>query len=770
MEARLGADFSDVVVHTDADAAASAASVSARAYTVGNEVVFGAGSFAPETAEGRHRLAHELVHVEQQRRGPVSGTDGGRGLAVSSPSDALEQEAKATATRGLSDSGGRPASASIGRRVGLSARPTAKRPPSARPVTSRLVVQRDDGSPGISPPVDTRGFWDAVRAGDWQGAASTLVRFDAGTIENQVNALEVENLEPLKAASDRVNGVDAPKVRVPILDRQFTLAASSDRWNDAAALLNAFSSEDIKKRIDVMDPRWLAPLKAAADATLGDAAPRIRAPILRRWFWDALGSDYEGAARTLNAFSVTDIVGLVAKVPEDKLEPLKQASDRVNQGDPSGRIRTPILTRQYDAAVRDRMWVDAARHLNGFSPADVHARLEKLTPPQLDELRVGAHIAGLEALATVIAAFYSQLESDTGTSPIYDMSADPKTPGQINLDVHQERDSPRYIDNAATAVLVGIYLPGYFVYIAGLDKPIVVPWEYVEFSTRALVSESEIVHPSREEALKHVGDTAGATGGPAEFAFYRAAAGLTAPTVFSSATTPRIEQMALGAIRELGQSVSNELTIQALVLATATVASFAADVWASSRAASADQARASRSKEELEQLRRFKEESGASALTKFQEQARTLVEKLTEKGERVVVNMGGAGAPHEPPNAINFNNQVVGRKSIPNLIEADASYIGVILPAGSVDEITSFNMPPGTIDWARAAPGAFNVLKSGGKFTFRYRGANPEAPRLVEALQKAGFDDVQNFPIPAQDESGQFVMKPGDVLITARKP
>ena len=607
MEARLGADFSDVVVHTDADAAASAASVSAKAYTVGNEVVFGAGSFAPETAEGQRRLAHELVHVEQQRRGLVSGTDGGRGLAVSSPSDALEQEAEATATRGLSGSWGGPTSASVGRQAGLSARPTARRPLPARPVTSRLVVQRDDGSPGISPPVDTRGFWDAVRAGDWEGAASTLVRFDAGTIENQVNALEVENLEPLKAVSDRVNGVDAPKVRVPILDRQFTLAASSDRWNDAASLLNAFSNEDIKKRIDVMDPRWLAPLKAAADATLGDAASRIRAPILRRWFWDALGSDYEGAARTLNGFSGTNIVGLVAKVPEDKLEPLKQASDRVNQGDPSGRIRTPILTRQYDAAVRDGMWVDAARHLNGFSPADIRTRLEKLTPPQLDELRVGAHIAGLEALAIVIAAFYSQLESDTGTSPIYDMSADPKTPGQINLDVHHERDSPRYVDNAATAVLVGIYLPGYFVYIAGLDKPIVVPWEYVEFSTRAMVSESETVYPSREEALKHAGDTAGAKGGPAEFGFYRAAAGLTAPTVFSSATTPRIEQMALGAIRELGQSVSNELTIVALQLATTLLLNFTVDIWASSSEASANRARASRSKEELEQLRRLKE-------------------------------------------------------------------------------------------------------------------------------------------------------------------
>ncbi len=71
MEARLGADFSDVRIHNDAAAKASAAEVGARAYTSGHHVVIGAGG------GDRHTLAHELTHVIQQRRGPVAGTDNG---------------------------------------------------------------------------------------------------------------------------------------------------------------------------------------------------------------------------------------------------------------------------------------------------------------------------------------------------------------------------------------------------------------------------------------------------------------------------------------------------------------------------------------------------------------------------------------------------------------------------------------------------------------------------------------------------------------------
>jgi hypothetical protein len=71
-EPRLGRDLSDVRVHTDADAARSARQVGALAYTVGADVVFAAGRYAPRQPVGRRLLAHELAHVLQQRQsGPV---------------------------------------------------------------------------------------------------------------------------------------------------------------------------------------------------------------------------------------------------------------------------------------------------------------------------------------------------------------------------------------------------------------------------------------------------------------------------------------------------------------------------------------------------------------------------------------------------------------------------------------------------------------------------------------------------------------------------
>jgi hypothetical protein len=66
LEQSLGHDFSAVRVHTDQTAAASAAAVSARAYTVGSNIVFGADRYRPASAEGRRLLAHELTHVRQQ--------------------------------------------------------------------------------------------------------------------------------------------------------------------------------------------------------------------------------------------------------------------------------------------------------------------------------------------------------------------------------------------------------------------------------------------------------------------------------------------------------------------------------------------------------------------------------------------------------------------------------------------------------------------------------------------------------------------------------
>jgi hypothetical protein len=76
MEPRFGHDFSEVRVHTDASAARSAEAVNALAYTVGQNVVFGAGRYAPLTVAGRRLLAHELMHTVQQRTTQPTGRIG----------------------------------------------------------------------------------------------------------------------------------------------------------------------------------------------------------------------------------------------------------------------------------------------------------------------------------------------------------------------------------------------------------------------------------------------------------------------------------------------------------------------------------------------------------------------------------------------------------------------------------------------------------------------------------------------------------------------
>ncbi|SRR6266851_1104104 len=101
MESRLGHDFSDVRVHTGPKADESARSINAQAYTVGTNVVFQTGKFAPETPTGLHTLAHELTHVVQQKSGPVAGSPAPGGIRLSDPSDSFERAAERSAATAL---------------------------------------------------------------------------------------------------------------------------------------------------------------------------------------------------------------------------------------------------------------------------------------------------------------------------------------------------------------------------------------------------------------------------------------------------------------------------------------------------------------------------------------------------------------------------------------------------------------------------------------------------------------------------------------------
>lgn len=93
LEPRFGHDFSRVRVHSDVDAARSAADIHARAWTVSDHIAFAPGAYAPQTREGRKLLAHELTHVTQQ-----SGTPRASSLSIGPPRDAAELEADRVAS------------------------------------------------------------------------------------------------------------------------------------------------------------------------------------------------------------------------------------------------------------------------------------------------------------------------------------------------------------------------------------------------------------------------------------------------------------------------------------------------------------------------------------------------------------------------------------------------------------------------------------------------------------------------------------------------
>ena len=99
MEPRFGHDFSQVRVHSDAKAAASTRLVNALAYTVGQDLVFASGQYAPTTEAGQTLLAHELSHVVQQGNKKVASG----ALQIQPPDAIAEAEADRSANQVMVD-------------------------------------------------------------------------------------------------------------------------------------------------------------------------------------------------------------------------------------------------------------------------------------------------------------------------------------------------------------------------------------------------------------------------------------------------------------------------------------------------------------------------------------------------------------------------------------------------------------------------------------------------------------------------------------------
>lgn len=150
MEPHLGADLSSVSIHVGAESAEAADQLGARAFTVGNDVYFGAGQFNPGTKEGDTLLAHELTHVVQGEAAGIQRKSDGEAAEnpeadahehVSQPDEPAEKQADAVADQvgdelhghrsdhGDAEPHATPAPAAVGKKI--SRKPTEAMPAPA---------------------------------------------------------------------------------------------------------------------------------------------------------------------------------------------------------------------------------------------------------------------------------------------------------------------------------------------------------------------------------------------------------------------------------------------------------------------------------------------------------------------------------------------------------------------------------------------------------------------------------------------------------------
>lgn len=155
MEPRFRHDFSRVRVHVDSGAAASAQEIDALAYTVGRDIVFASGRFAPHTASGQRLLAHELAHTIQQGEARQPATAGD--LRLGPQHDPFEAEAERVSTSLLAARTGEAHERLAGVSLHSDGTPTLRRQPRPDAGTPedqplQTLPRKEEGGGKIPPP------------------------------------------------------------------------------------------------------------------------------------------------------------------------------------------------------------------------------------------------------------------------------------------------------------------------------------------------------------------------------------------------------------------------------------------------------------------------------------------------------------------------------------------------------------------------------------------------------------------------------------------
>src|SRR5262245_18811931 len=205
-EPRFGHSFADVRIHTGSGPAAAAGAIGAAAYTVGSDIVFGAGRYAPRTAEGRRLLAHELAHTIQP------GSDPSHAPAapwVTTAADPMEKEASAVAEAVLA---GRPAD--LRSPATAPVRRSPDEPGSGSDLPPVRLPDEPRGGSGVEPPKDYTGCSISWKKGKlyWQCQAAGLPKTPEVPLNPKDIPDELKDLFPKDEPDKRDLWIPVPRV------------------------------------------------------------------------------------------------------------------------------------------------------------------------------------------------------------------------------------------------------------------------------------------------------------------------------------------------------------------------------------------------------------------------------------------------------------------------------------------------------------------------------------------------------------------------------
>jgi hypothetical protein len=312
-EASLGLDLSDVQVHTDAAAGATANAVGARAVAIGQDIYFAAGQYDPASHSGQELLAHEVAHTAQQRG--------------ASP-QAQPKAAVAPPTHGAEGEADRAASAMV-----------AGQPAAVTPIGEAAAFAKEYSRDEL-----LAAYRSAVARMDWADVALRLNGFSDGDIAMLVGKMSFGQLTHTREAalvampgwSDRVttaiDAADANAHKVAEIyaayEKAVKAAQAGGSWTEVADRLNGMGDWDIQDRLKKFT--WFE-LMAIRDATTNqrviahvDKADTARVQRMQQAYAQAVAAqNWARVAQLLNGFDEAGIESSIRELADKNMKYLR---------------------------------------------------------------------------------------------------------------------------------------------------------------------------------------------------------------------------------------------------------------------------------------------------------------------------------------------------------------------------------------------------------------------------------------------------------------